>query len=163
VWTFAGRTTTCAAGIQYIAAGGISSLPFGNGVTETHNSNNPLEHHYVGRSRTANTPISLSRGSCLGHAAVIAEQFQPLVDGRPFVEGPGSEHRHSHVRLRERSHPSAEDGYGVQCRHPILSAWRWLIPASAADGYDLRRRFDTTLVSIRKKDGHLRLVLADGL
>ena len=38
-----GGTTTYASGIQYIAAGAVSSLPFGNGITETRNWNNLLE------------------------------------------------------------------------------------------------------------------------
>jgi RHS repeat-associated protein len=61
----AGGTTTYASGIQYIAAGGVSSLPFGNGFTETRSWNNLMEQTSVGvSSPSAGSLLSLGYNYC---------------------------------------------------------------------------------------------------
>jgi YD repeat-containing protein len=55
-----GSATTYATGVTYTAAGTLSSLPFNNGITESHTWNSMLEHTGV----SAGTLLSLNYGYC---------------------------------------------------------------------------------------------------
>ncbi len=60
-----GTATSYATGIQYTAAGDLSSLPFGNGVTEGHTWNNRLQHTGI----TAGNLLGLSYSYCSNGAS----------------------------------------------------------------------------------------------
>jgi RHS repeat-associated protein len=82
-----GSTTTYATGITYTAAGTLSSLPFNNGITESHTWNSLFEHTGI----QAGSLLSLNYSYCPGgQATCYCPSGQPTCStsntGSPFQQ-----------------------------------------------------------------------------